>query len=93
MNNWCICWFSRIFLLGILIFKGLTALRVYKSFGVKGLTEAARFTLTEAAPTSLCCKESSLKGSFSLRERILISPNIGMRCELRHVWIMEGMSS
>jgi hypothetical protein len=29
--------FSRIFLLGILIFKGLTALRVYKSFGVKGL--------------------------------------------------------
>jgi hypothetical protein len=29
--------FSRIFLLGILIFKGLTARRVYKSFGVKGL--------------------------------------------------------
>jgi hypothetical protein len=25
------------FLLGILIFKGLTARRVYKSFGVKGL--------------------------------------------------------
>jgi hypothetical protein len=37
MNNWCICWFSRIFLLGILIFKGLTALRLYKLFGVKGL--------------------------------------------------------
>jgi hypothetical protein len=30
--------FSRIFLLGILIFKGLTARRLYKSFGVKGLT-------------------------------------------------------
>jgi hypothetical protein len=29
--------FSRIFLLGILIFKGLTARRFYKSFGVKGL--------------------------------------------------------
>jgi hypothetical protein len=29
--------FSRIFLLGILIFKGLTAQRLYKSFGVKGL--------------------------------------------------------
>jgi hypothetical protein len=27
----------RDFLLGILIFKGLTARRVYKSFGVKGL--------------------------------------------------------
>jgi hypothetical protein len=30
--------FSRIFLLEILIFKGLTARRLYKSFGVKGLT-------------------------------------------------------
>jgi hypothetical protein len=29
--------FSRIFLLGILIFKHLTARRHYKSFGVKGL--------------------------------------------------------
>jgi hypothetical protein len=29
--------FSRIFLLGILIFKGLTARRLHKSFGVKGL--------------------------------------------------------
>jgi hypothetical protein len=37
MNNWCICWFSRILLLGILIFKGLTARRLYKAFGVKGL--------------------------------------------------------
>jgi hypothetical protein len=37
MKNWCICWFSRIFLLGILIFKGLTARRLYKSFSVKGL--------------------------------------------------------
>jgi hypothetical protein len=37
MNNWCICWFSRIYLLGILIFKGLTARRLYKSFGVKEL--------------------------------------------------------
>jgi hypothetical protein len=29
--------FSRIFLLRILIFKGLTARRFYKSFGFKGL--------------------------------------------------------
>jgi hypothetical protein len=37
MNNWCICWvFTHIFT-GILIFKGLTAQRLYKSFGVKGL--------------------------------------------------------
>jgi hypothetical protein len=31
--------FSRIFLLGILIFKGLIAWPLYKSFGVKGLNE------------------------------------------------------
>jgi hypothetical protein len=36
-NNWCICWFFTYILLGILIFKGLTALSLYKSFGVKGL--------------------------------------------------------
>jgi hypothetical protein len=29
--------FSRIFLLGILICNGLTARRLYKSFGIKGL--------------------------------------------------------
>jgi hypothetical protein len=33
MNNWCM--FSR--KLGILIFKGFTTRRLYKSFGVKGL--------------------------------------------------------
>jgi hypothetical protein len=37
MNNWCICWFSHTFLLGILILKRLTARRLYKSCGVKGL--------------------------------------------------------
>jgi hypothetical protein len=37
MNNLCICWSSRIFLLGILIFKGLSARRLYKLFVVKGL--------------------------------------------------------
>jgi hypothetical protein len=36
MNNWCIG-FSRIFLMGILIFKGITARHCYKSLGVKGL--------------------------------------------------------
>jgi hypothetical protein len=38
MNNSCICWFFTHILLRILIFKGLTARRLYKSFGVKGLT-------------------------------------------------------
>jgi hypothetical protein len=37
MLNCVFVGFSRIFLLGILTFKGLTARPVYKSFGVKGL--------------------------------------------------------
>jgi hypothetical protein len=37
MNNWLFVHFSRIFLLGILIFEGLTARRLYKSFVVNGL--------------------------------------------------------
>jgi hypothetical protein len=37
MNSCYICWFSHIFLPEILSFKGLTARRLYKSFGVKGL--------------------------------------------------------
>jgi hypothetical protein len=37
--------FSRIFLLGILIFKGLTARRVYKSFGFTGLNSSSVSTL------------------------------------------------
>jgi hypothetical protein len=39
MNNCCICWFFTHIFTGILIFKGLTARRLYKSLGVKGLTD------------------------------------------------------
>jgi hypothetical protein len=45
---YCICVFvgiSRIFLPGILIFKGLTARRLYKSFGVKELKKGFRDTI------------------------------------------------
>jgi hypothetical protein len=34
--NWCTCWFFTYILMGILIFKGLTARRLYTSLGVKG---------------------------------------------------------
>jgi hypothetical protein len=34
---YCICWFFAHILLGIVIVKELTARRLYKSFGVKGL--------------------------------------------------------
>jgi hypothetical protein len=37
MNNWCICWFFTRIFIGILIFKGVAARRLYKSFTVKGL--------------------------------------------------------
>jgi hypothetical protein len=43
--------FSRIFLLGILIFKGLTARRLYKSFGVKGLSIGLRVVHSNKLPT------------------------------------------
>jgi hypothetical protein len=58
MNNWCICWFSRIFLLGTLIFKGLTARRLCKSFSVKGL-----ITLVTCRFITSCCSPYSMKGS------------------------------
>jgi hypothetical protein len=38
MNDVAFVGFSHIFLLGILIFKGLPARRLFKSLGVKGLT-------------------------------------------------------
>jgi hypothetical protein len=37
MNNWCICWFFTRNFTGILIFKRITARRLYKSFSVKAL--------------------------------------------------------
>jgi hypothetical protein len=39
MNSQCICWFFAHIFTGILIFKGFTARRLYKSFGVNGLIQ------------------------------------------------------
>jgi hypothetical protein len=52
--------FSRIFLLGILMFKGLTARRLYMSFGVKGLMAG------RAAPS----REQTLKKNPAIYEAI-----------------------
>jgi hypothetical protein len=45
--------FSRIFLLGILILKGLTARRLYMCFGVKGLFN---HSATSKSKEALCQK-------------------------------------
>jgi alcohol dehydrogenase class IV len=45
-----ICWFSCIFLLVILIFKGLNVRRLYKSFGVKGLIDNTKQLREENTP-------------------------------------------
>jgi hypothetical protein len=44
-----VLFFSRVFLLGILIFKGLTARRLYKSFGVNGLTVCCPLSIVLSA--------------------------------------------
>jgi hypothetical protein len=40
MNDWCNSWLFTHISLGILIFKGITARRLDKPFGVKGLIAA-----------------------------------------------------
>jgi hypothetical protein len=45
MNNWFTCWLFTLIFTGNLIFKWLTARRLYKSFGVKGLTHESILTL------------------------------------------------
>jgi hypothetical protein len=54
MNNCCICWFSRIYLLRILIFKGVTAPRLYKSFGVKGLIHYQNSAFVDLSYIYIC---------------------------------------
>jgi hypothetical protein len=72
MNNWCICWFFTHILLGILIFKGLTARRLYKSFGVKGLidnnlrgiTNGQMIQVTARSKAWFCgCSRAGIAGS------------------------------
>jgi hypothetical protein len=64
MNNWCICWFfSSIFLLGILIFKGFTARRLYKSFGVESLTTSGSVSLHSTALFRLEGSKAELKST------------------------------
>jgi hypothetical protein len=56
MNNWLFVGFSRILLLGILIFKGLAARRLYRSFGVKGLNIITWLILEQAMECVNCVR-------------------------------------
>jgi hypothetical protein len=50
MNNWYICWFFTHIFTGDFNFKGLTARRHYKSFGVKGLKEIFTVVIVTVIP-------------------------------------------
>jgi hypothetical protein len=56
--------FSRILLLGILIFKGLTARSLYKQFGVKGLMDQVANTAYATVGKTLFMKQDVYKLSI-----------------------------
>jgi hypothetical protein len=58
--------FSRLFLLGILIFKGPNARRLYKSFGVEGLTTLRSLT---SSVTELANKSGDHPSSISYKNK------------------------
>jgi hypothetical protein len=60
--------FSRTFLLEILIFKGLTALRLYKSFGFKGLISRLRVKLYKKIKGACCWWRSWLRHCATSRK-------------------------
>jgi hypothetical protein len=62
--------FSRIFLLGILIFKRLTARRIYKSFGVNGLKQVARNTRADSYTAMKRCLATNPDGKLPTNQKI-----------------------
>jgi hypothetical protein len=67
--------FSRIFLLGILIFKGLTARRLYKSLGVKGLNNrmVGQQSWPELEYRKICCLCRESKKRYSVVQHVVQS--------------------
>jgi hypothetical protein len=111
--SWCVhhatkfVGFSRIFLLGILIFKGLTAQRLYKSFGVKGLNmvqqsdrllTAKPRVQSQGWPCEICRRQSDTGVvSFPVRRFSPISKPTPPALRVRHVssggWIVVPLGT
>jgi hypothetical protein len=67
--------FSRIVLLGILIFKGLTARRLYKSLGVKELIYSTFYTGKPFSKNPKClCSGAKLLTFHVVAVTLLLSP-------------------
>jgi hypothetical protein len=66
MNNCSICWFFTHIFLGILIFKGLTARRLYKSFDGKGLIN--KYGLSEHTHCDIAATNAKSKKARSRME-------------------------
>jgi hypothetical protein len=62
---WYICWFSRTFLLGILIFKGPTTRPLHKSFGIKGLKKSRVIPLLPLWAFDMGCFRVNMTGISS----------------------------
>jgi hypothetical protein len=88
MNNCCISWFFTHIFTGILIFKGLTARRLYKSFGIKGLMNTPTYP-------GLILRESNKINQFGTPDLNLTSlhlkwkPTAWWPCEIS-IWCEYG---
>jgi hypothetical protein len=61
--------FSRIFLLEILIFKGLPARRLYKSFGIKGLiANIEKGVDSDQCSEGVCCDHFYISACNPIRK-------------------------
>jgi hypothetical protein len=92
MNNWCNCWLFTHILLGILIFKGLTARRLHKSFGVKRLKDLLHstqyFTIDVVLWETRIAVERGTKNSSN---NLISTTGVGRNkipLELLTVWIL-----